>query len=276
MKTRTLKPQRLFWHSFRRAFSPDRLIADGIVLAVLILWAFGSSRTPEYILPNLSDVLRICARLFIEPELATHTYLSLTRVATAVALAQIIGGTLIVISYYLPVTRRFIDGRLTPLLNAFPTLGWAILALFWFGVGTTSVIFVEVAILLPFCIINLSTGFRTLDQETLEMARSFTRDFRRVLLLVILPMLFPYILASIRVSYGVAWKVALIAELFGTTQGLGYLLTLARTQFDSATLFATVIVIILLVVFVDRGILSPLEHRVFKHRATWAGQGQAL
>jgi len=254
----------------RRLLGPDRLLADGAVLLLVLAWALAALRTPEYILPEPGETVVLTARLFFDPSLMGHTYISLARVVAAVVLSQVIGGGLVVASYYLPIARRLVDGRITPLLNAFPTLGWAIMAIFWFGVSNVSVIFVEVAILLPFCIINLSQGFQALDEETLEMARSFTRRRWRSLRLVVLPMLLPYLLASVRVSYGVAWKVALIAELFGASRGLGFLLNYARSQFDSATIFATVAAIIILVAAVDRVVLGPLERRVFRYRADWA------
>ncbi|MFQ5860043.1 MAG: ABC transporter permease [Dehalococcoidia bacterium] len=254
----------------RLRFPWDRALADSLVVLLLLGWYLASLRTPEYILANPVDVLRRTGELFFDPSLFVHTYISLARVVGAVVLAQVIGMLLVTLSYYVPVTRTFVNGRITPLLNAFPTLGWAIAAIFWFGVSTTTVIFVEVAILLPFCIINLDAGFRSLNDETLEMARSFTRSPWRVLRLVVLPLLHPYLLSSVRVSYGVAWKVALIAELFGATTGLGYLLNFARTQFDSTTIFATILAIILLVFVIDRLLLDRVERRTLRYKSQTA------
>lgn len=243
-----------------------RILGDGIVIALLVAWYLAALRTPEYVLPNPTDTLAMTLRLFVDPALATHTYLSLARVLAAVILALVIGAALVTVSHVFPVTRLLIAGRLTPFLNAFPTLGWAMMAIFWFGISTVSVIFVEVAILLPFCIINLSTGVRNLDYETLEMGMSFTRSRTRLLKSIVIPLLFPYILAAVRVCYGVAWKVALIAELFGARGGLGYLLNVGRSQFDSVTIFAAVVAIVILVFIVDRLILQPMERYASRYR----------
>ena len=61
----------------------------------------------------------------------------------------------------------------------FPSIGWAILAAIWFEPGDFGVIFVEVAILIPFCLINIAEGLRNLDRELLEMGTSVShRDER--------------------------------------------------------------------------------------------------
>jgi len=81
------------------------------------------------------------------------------------------------------------------------------------------------------------------------------------------PALLPAIVGSARLSYGVGWKVGIVAELFGVTTGLGYLLSYARTMFDTALLYAVTLVVVVLVVAVDVLVFSRLERYVTRHRA---------
>jgi NitT/TauT family transport system permease protein len=78
---------------------------------------------------------------------------------------------------------------------------------------------------------------------------------------LILPLLVPYGLSATRIAYGVAWKIALVAELLGATNGLGYLMLRAQTAADSATFLATCFAIVLIFVAGERLIIVPLEHR---------------
>lgn len=243
------------------------LLRDGLTLALLGLWAFFSLRLPEYLLPSPWLVLRRTVDLFVDPRLAGHTFRSLERVGAALLLALLLGTALAVTARYQPALRGFLIDRVLPLLNAFPTLGWALLAIYWFGVGDLTVIFVELAIVLPFIVTNLWQGLQQLDADLMEMGRSFTRNRTRVFFQVAWPMLVPYVLSALRVSYGVCWKIALIAEVFGTQQGLGYLLNFARSQFDSALMFATIVAVILLVFAVDRFLFRSLERRWMHHEA---------
>ncbi len=47
--------------------------------------------------------------------------------------------------------------------------------------------------------------------------------------------------ATLRIMFGVAWKVTLTAELFGGNSGLGYLINMARQDFDTTTIFVSIV-----------------------------------
>jgi NitT/TauT family transport system permease protein/sulfonate transport system permease protein len=59
--------------------------------------------------------------------------------------------------------------------------------------------------------------------------------------------------------FGVAWKVTLTAELFGGGRGLGYVINIARQDYDTPTLFAVILFIIIAVTLADRLLFGPLE-----------------
>jgi len=242
-----------------------RLVADGFLLLVLAAWYASSLRLPEFVLPNPVKVLALTVRLFVDPALVAHTAVSLGRVLASVLLALGIGSGLVLAARYLPLLALLVGNRLTPFFNSFPSLGWAILAVIWFGVSDRTVLFVETAILLPFCMINMWEGIKNLDPELLEMARSFARRRGRVLRKVVFPLLFPYIFSALRISYGVGWKVSLIAELFGASTGLGYLLEQARQHYDMPMVFATICAIIVLVAGMERLVFDRIERRVLRH-----------
>ena len=111
----------------------------------------------------------------------------------------------------------------------------------------TAVVLILTAILLPFCLVNLWEGARNLDSGLVEMGRSFTESRARIALRIEVPLLLPYLFAALRLSFSVGWKVALIAEFFGARKGIGIVMSRARQVFDTPTLFATVVVIVLIV-----------------------------
>ena len=251
----------------RPSLLTQRLVADGAVVALLAVWVLASASAPSAILPDPARVLPLTGQLFVDPALAQHTYASLARVLLAVLIALVAGTALMLAARFVYHVRILIAHRLLPLLNAFPTVGWALLALFWFGVNDLAVVFVVVAILLPFTMANVWAGLLTLDEEVYEMARSFTRRRARRLRLIVLPSLLPDLIASARVSYGVGWKVGIVAEVFGVTTGLGYLMAYARTVFDTALLYASILAVVILVFALDRIVLARLELLATRHRA---------
>ena len=129
--------------------------------------------------------------------------------------------------------RFAIERRIGPFLNSFSAIGWTLLSVMWFGVTPLTVVFAISAVLVPFALVNMSAGLANIDPESIEMARSFTRRRARMFARVIVPSLYPFVFATLRIMFGVAWKVALTAELFGGSSGLGYLINLSRQEFDA-------------------------------------------
>ena len=252
----------------RPSLRAQQLVADGTVMALLLGWLLASrSGLPESVAPDPLRVLPLAGQLLVDPALAQHTYASLLRVLVSVAIAVSLGTALMVAGRFLYVSRVLVAHRLLPFLNAFPTVGWAILAVLWFGVNDAAVVAVTVAILLPFTMVHVWSGLLALDEDLYEMTKSFTRHRGRRLLLFILPALLPEIVASARVSYGVGWKVGIFAEIFGVTTGLGYLMNYARTVFDVALLYAAIVTVVVLVFVLDRLVFARLERYLTRHRS---------
>jgi NitT/TauT family transport system permease protein len=245
------------------------LITNGVPVLALVGWWVASHYQPAYIVPSPTDVLaRTWDLIAGDRTYYQNTYISFLRVGVSVLIALALGTALAVAARYVPLVRGLLVDRLLPFINAFPSIGWAIAGMYWLGVTTSAVIFVEVAIILPFTAITVWEGLKALDAETMEMARSFTRSNRRVLAKVVGPFLGPYLFTALRLSYGAAWKVAIVAEIFGSSTGLGYLLNNAREQFDSSTLYASILTLIIIVYAVDKLVLQPLENVLLRYRTS--------
>ncbi|MBI3453395.1 MAG: ABC transporter permease subunit [Rhodospirillales bacterium] len=243
----------------------ERLIGEGVVVAALAAWGLFALGLPEFILPGPVAVFETLGRLFLDPGFAVHTLTSAVRVVVSVILALILGGGLAFLADRFPVLETIVHGRIAPVLNSFPSIGWAILAAIWFDVSSFAVIFVQVAILTPFCLINIAQGLREIDRDLVEMGRSFTRRERRVLLKVSLPLLLPYIVAALRIAYGIGWKIAIVSELLGADSGLGYLMLRAQTSADTSLVVATCLAIVFIFALGERLVIDPLARRVAQH-----------
>lgn len=240
----------------------ERVIADGLVVAAVAGWWLMSLRLPAFVMPGPWQVAEKLVGLFVTPSLLADTAASAARVLIAVAVSAVLGGALAIIPYRWPVAEAIVRDRITPFLNSFPSVGWAILAMIWFGTTDAAVLFVEIAILTPFCLINLLEGLKELDGELIEMGASFTRRRGRSFVKIVVPMLLPYVLSAVRIAYGVAWKIALIAELFGVSSGLGYLMLKAQIVSDAATVYATCFAIVLLFLAGEKLVIDPLSRLV--------------
>jgi NitT/TauT family transport system permease protein len=250
-----------------RGLGARTLAAHLFTLLFLAGWQAASLVAPSYLVPSPVQVARRLWLFVTSARDLGHLGASLFHVAAAIAISFVLGTLLALIPYYLPVLRFAIERRIGPFLNAFSAIGWTLLSIMWFGVTPLTVIFAISAVLVPFALVNMAAGLANIDPEMMEMAGSFTRRRGRMFARVIVPSLYPFIFATLRIMFGVAWKVTLTAELFGGNSGLGYMINLSRQEFDTATIFAAIILIIAFVHGMDRYVLAPLQTSVSRHYA---------
>jgi ABC-type nitrate/sulfonate/bicarbonate transport system permease component len=122
---------------------------------------------------------------------------------------------------------------------------------------------VQVLIIFPFCLVNVTEGAKEIGQEEVEMGRSFGRRPWAIFWRIELPMLSPFIIAGARISYGVCWKISIIAELFGGRSGLGYMMQWAQDFGSVDSIIAICLAIVFFVMIGDALILRPLS-RLFQ------------
>lgn len=242
-------------------------VAEGAIVLLVLLWWLTARDLPDFVLPGPGQVAAATLGFVTDADLAAHALTSFLRVAAAVAVAMAIAVVLAQAVRASPVAAVVVERNLLVVLNSFPSVGWAILAVLWFNVSNATVIFIEVMIVLPFCLINALEGYRQIDPEIDELGRSLTRSRWRRFRLVTLPLVMPFLVAGLRIAYGIAWKIALVAELFGATSGLGYLLAQAQTTADAAMVFAVCIVIVFIFGAVDLLVLRPLARAYARNAA---------
>lgn len=242
-------------------FTLGTLIGNGSVVLLMLAWHVVSTINPSGAVPGPLDVAKALLLLAQNPGFLIDLFASCFRVVASLVAAMAIGLLLALLPFWAPPLQATVHDTIKPFLASFPAVGWALLAAIWFGVSDLTVIFVQTAILIPFCLINLSEGVRVLDREFLELGRSLTTRSHRVLLTIILPSLMPYAVSALRSAYGVAWKIALVAELFGARSGIGFAMLRAETLSDHVGVATIAIVIVILGISGDRWIIEPLNRR---------------
>ncbi len=240
----------------RTAYSSELLI-----LTICGFWWFIAKDLPDFVLPTPIEVLISLVKLGTDLNTVGHVFISMARVLAAVFIAALISILFAVLSRMNIYFDTIIQNNILVVLNSFPSVGWAILGVIWFSISNGTVVFIEIMIITPFCLINCLQGFRQMDQELLEMGKSFSRNKFRNFFKLHIPLAVPFIIAGVRMSYGIAWKIAIVAELFGASSGLGWLLQQAQNQSDAQRVLAVCILIVILFSIIDGLILRPVAKR---------------
>ena len=169
------------------------------------------------------------------------------------------------------VSRTFhaIYSLLTTACDMLPGVALLPLAILWFGIGETPIVFITVhGILWPMSR-NIMDGFRTVPAMYIEGGRNIGLRGVRLVTGVYIPASFNSILSGLRVGWARAWRGLLSAEMiFGTTgsgAGIGWYIFTQRQVLNTAGIFAALIVIILIGVVVEFAVFRVIEkHTVRK------------
>lgn len=157
---------------------------------------------------------------------------------------------------------------LTAMFNPLPAIALLPLALLWFGLGIPSLVFVIVHSVLWAVALNTHTGFLAVP-ETLRMAgRNVGLTGLGYVLRILIPAAFPSILAGLKIGWAFAWRTLIAAELvFGVSSrsgGLGWFIYENRNQLETANVFAGLLAVILIGLFVESVIFRWVERHTVR------------
>lgn len=157
---------------------------------------------------------------------------------------------------------------LTAMFNPLPAIALLPLALLWFGLGAKSLVFVIVHSVLWAVALNTHSGFSSVS-PTLKMAgqNCGLRGLSYVALLLV-PAAFPSILTGLKIGWAFAWRTLIAAELvFGASSrsgGLGWFIFENRNQLETASVFAGLLTVILIGLFVESVIFRTIENATIR------------
>jgi ABC-type nitrate/sulfonate/bicarbonate transport system permease component len=247
-----------------RLLAPRRIAVAATLVVFVVAWDIWSRFMPPVLVPGPAQVAARFVAMWSDPGFIGYAVASLYHVAAAVTIAFTLGVAIALAAYFRPILKPPVYARLAPFLNSFSGIGWAFLALIWFGINDGAVIFASSVALLPLAIINAGAGLAELNRETIEMAVSFSRSGRRRTTFVILPMLFPYLFATLRLCIGIGWQIVLTVELLCGSGGLGTIVNMSRARYATDMVFAVVVLVLLIVFVSDRLIFAKIQARLRK------------
>lgn len=202
---------------------------------------------------------------FAHAGLLVDLCVTLARVASAFAAAMLLGTALGIALGRWPRLDLLLDGPLIALLNL-PALVLIVLTYVWLGLNETALIIAVALNKLPSTVVTLREGARSLDPDLADMARLFRMGIGRRLRHVVLPQLAPYMLAATRSGLAVVWKIALVAELLGASNGIGFRIQGEFQLFDVTRILADTLAFVLVVQGIEWALLRPLDRHVSRWR----------
>ena len=214
----------------------------GLAFAVLLLWeaAVRLGGIPDYLLPAPTSILAELAKRW--PRILSNAW---------VTGLEIVGGFAVAVAVSLPLAvgiafSAWMARTIYPLivtLQVVPKIAIAPIFVIWFGIGWISKLTLVFLLCFFPMLVNAVAGFRGINPEIMDFARSTGANQWRLFWRIRLPSALPSIFTGLRIGAVNAVTGAVVAEFVASDRGLGYLLLEYNGNLLAGAVFATVFVL---------------------------------
>ncbi|MFY8294075.1 ABC transporter permease [Bacillus paranthracis] len=243
-----------------------------IPVIVLIIWQLAGvfDLVSKTVLPTPLDIFLAFQELIKTGELFGHVSISVFRAAAGFFIGGSLGIILGTIVGFSTRSEQYLDPSVQ-MLRTVPHLAVAPLFVLWFGFGETSkVLLIADGAFFPLYV-NAFLGIRGVDSKLFDVARVLEFSKRKLITQLILPAALPNLLLGARLSLGVAWVSLVVAELMGSTEGIGYMIMDARQFSNTDIVFVGIIIFAFVGKFSD-SLVRLLEVKFLRWRDNFKGE----
>jgi len=247
---------------------PQQKSRSWIVRTLSVIFVLGSwevlGRQVDPLFMSYPTAIAVAASVMIASgELLSGLLASLHTLIYAFTIATVIGITVgMLIGRY-----KIVDVSTDWLVSALyttPQIAIIPLVILWFGLGSTAKIFiVTVSAVFPI-LINTTAGVRNVPTQLIDVGMAFAANERQIFTKVIVPSALPYVMTGLRLGLGRAIIGMVVAEFFTAITGLGAIIVKYGNQYDTASMFVPIFVLMFLGVM-----LSALLRRAEEWIAPW-------
>jgi ABC-type nitrate/sulfonate/bicarbonate transport system permease component len=233
------------------------------LMAGMALWeVVGRYSSPAFMVP-LSATLKKLWQLIIGGTLITQFLDSAALFLTGFVLALVIGMPLGLLLARVRGLRVGLEPYIM-ILYATPMVALIPFILSMMGFGFAPKVLVVFLFAVFPVLYNTIEGARSIKPELIEVARSFRSNEWSLWREVMVPYTLPYTMTGVRLAIGRGLVGMVAAEFFLSSTGLGQMIMTASQNFDTAGVFAAILVIALIGIAMMR-----LGRRIETHFARW-------
>jgi NitT/TauT family transport system permease protein len=215
----------------------DYALPWGVVFALIAVWqaAVMLFRIPVFVLPSPLDITNAFIRWHAPIiDNATHTLIATVggfaiAIVVGLLMGVAIGSSAIIYRAVYPVLIAF---------NSIPKIVVAPILIIWFGIGLVPAIITAFLISFFPIVVNVAAGIATVEPELTDVMKALGAKKRDIIRNVSLPRAMPYFFASLKVGITTAFVGAIVSEFVGSNKGIGHLMTVASSRFDTPLVFA--------------------------------------
>lgn len=227
------KMRRLAW---RRRLLPVAGIGAFLGLWAFIVWAF---EVPRFVAPS---PLLVAETLVAKWDVLMRNLLP---TATQAIAGFLLGNLAAIVTATVFVHRKTVEEAFFPvvvLINTIPVVAKAPILVLLLGNGMEPKIAIAALICFFPTLVNTVRGLESVNPQAMELMRVLSASEREIFLKLRLRNSLPYLFSALKIAASTAVIGSIVGEWIGATVGIGALIIQSMYNFDSAMLYATVIV----------------------------------
>ena len=248
----------------KRVKLSGNLPALGLVLLLIMAWQLAAMRVnAAYIIPSPTQIIMRLWELRV-PLFTVHLPSTLWVTLLGLLISVALGLMLAVLMDLNP----FAEKALYPLVIASQTIPITALAplfVLWFGYGIWSKVLVTILITFFPITITVFDGFRSTKTEMEELLKTYGAGKKEIFLKLKLPGALPHFFSAIKMAIPLSIIGAAIGEWLGAQSGLGYFSRRMMTQLDGAGVFAPIVLLSVVAMFIV-ALVNVLERAIVRWR----------
>jgi NitT/TauT family transport system permease protein len=236
------------------------------VIILVALWHIVSLHVNSVVLASPSSTFAALIGLMGTGRFWMQLAVSFQRVVAGMLLGGF-AGFVLGLAAGLNSTVRWLLEPLRWTLMSVPAVVVVVMAMLWFGLGSTMVISITALLVSPIVYIGILGGLDMVDDRIVEMARVY--HISRVLALryIYIPAVAGPLASSLAVATGMGVRIVILAEVMGTATGIGSALAITRSTLEVPELYAWVLVSIGIVAVIEYAVLKPIESRALRWKS---------
>jgi NitT/TauT family transport system permease protein len=241
-----------------------------LVILVLLaaLWeAYARWSNNPLLFPSFTETIEAWWQGIISGVIPQRLAVTLRMLAMGYGIGLVLAGVFVSLAVSTRIGTDLLS-TLTAMFNPLPAIALLPLALLWFGLGQPAIVFVIVNSVLWAVALNTHVGCMAVSM-TLRMAgQTFGLKGFRYVVKILMPAAFPAILSGLKIGWAFAWRTLIAAELvFGVSSGsggLGWFIFENRNLLDTASVFAGLLTVMAVGLFVEGVIFRTIESKTVR------------
>jgi NitT/TauT family transport system permease protein len=239
-----------------------------IIVVLALAWEiYGRLLDNPLLFPTLSDTVRSFADSIGSGVLVDRAWTSIKVLLMGYIFGIVLAAAITILAISTRIGTDFLE-VMTAMFNPLPAIALLPLALLWFGLGTTSIVFVLLHSVVWVVALNTQAGFLAVSHTMRMVGRNYELRGLSYVSKILIPAAFPSILTGLKIGWAFAWRTLIAAELvFGVASGkggLGWFIFENRNLLDIPAVFAGLLTVIIIGLIVENFVFRLIEKRTVR------------